>query len=90
MAVLTSLRPRSSALLVDEKGREMSVFPADVARALVFLDDQLGGLHLKFNIECPECSMANQRPSYALPRVQDGVFTLNCDHASRRVRLEHA
>ena len=90
MAVLTSLRPSSSALLVDEMGREMSVFPAEVARALLFIDDQLGGLHLKFNIECPECSMAQQRPAYAIPRVVDGVFTLNCDHASRRVRLENA
>lgn len=90
MAVLTNLRPSSSALLVDEKGREMQSFPAEVARALLFIDDRLAALGLRFNIECPECSLREGRPSYCIPRAEAGVVTVNCDHATRRVRLETA
>jgi hypothetical protein len=88
MATITSLRPSSASLLLDEKGREMLTFPADLAKALLFIDDRLAALGLRFNIECEHCTVANQRVSYALPAVNDGVCTVNCDHATRRVRLE--
>jgi len=87
---LSNIRPGPPALLVDDKGREMMTFPADLGRALVFLDDQLAALGLRFNLQCEHCSMAEQRPMYCIPRVEHGVLTVNCDHATRRVRLEHA
>lgn len=91
MAAITSLRPnRAPAGLLDASGREMQTLPPDVARALLFIDDRLAALGMKFNIECEECSMVNQTPTYVIPRQEGGDVVLVCSHARRVARLETA
>lgn len=91
MAAITSLRVNATpAGLLDPQGRVVQDLPADLARALLYIDDRLAGLGLKFNIQCDECSFAHQSPVYVIPRQEGGEVVLTCPHARRIARLESA
>ncbi len=57
--------------------------PGELGRALVRMDGLLRDSEMKFNIECPDCTMRAGRPVYVIPVERGGRVEFLCPHARR-------
>ncbi len=84
MALITNIAPnRTPSPLLDDSGRAIEHLPAELARVMLRADDLLRDAEMKFNIECPECSMRMSRPVYVVPVQRAGRVEFVCPHARR-------
>lgn len=82
--VITNLAPnRTPSALLDPEGRAIEYLPAELGRLLLRLDGLLRDADMKFNIECPDCSLRLGHPAYVMPMERAGRVEFVCPHARR-------
>jgi len=84
MALITNLAPnRTPSPLLDNEGRAIEHMPTELGRVMLRADDLLRSAEMKFNIECPTCTMRTGHPVYVMPVERAGRVEFVCPHARR-------
>jgi len=84
MALITNIAPnRTPSPLLDAEGRGIEYLPSELGRSLLRLDGMLRDTAMRFNIECPHCTVEAGRPVYVIPVARGGRVEFVCPHARR-------
>ena len=81
---LTNLSPNGTpSALLDPDGRAILHMPRELGRVMLNADLLLREADMKFNIECPDCSLRMGHPVYVIPVERGGRVEFVCPHARR-------